>query len=257
MYIDTHAHLYSDDFETDIESVLNECRESGVGKIILPDIDKESRCALEKLYINHKDTFYATVGLHPTSVNDNLLYKEDLQTVEELLDRRKIDYIAIGECGLDLYWSKKFFTEQSEALIFQIKLSQKFNLPLILHCRDAWNEMVEILADFKGVKGVFHGFSGTLEHYNKGLDLGGFKFGIGGVVTFKNSGLSDVVKYMDLSDIVLETDSPYLTPVPYRGKRNDPKFITIIASRIAEIKSVSIENVAQITTQNSIELFSL
>lgn len=254
-YIDTHAHLYSEQYDTDRKEVITEALNSGIEGIIIAAVDSESHDMLDEMIKEYPDICLGTIGVHPTSINSNADYLKELTIVKERLSTTTHKYCAVGEIGLDLYWSKDFLKEQIEALKFQIELALKYDLPIILHCRDAFKEMFEVLREYSNLKGIFHGFSGTYDEYLIAKKLGNFKFGIGGVITFKNSTLSEVVKCMDLTDICLETDAPYLTPAPYRGKRNHPKHIPIIALKIADIKGVSLQEVADITTENAKSLF--
>ena len=193
------------------------------------------------------------MGLHPTSVATN--YKEELALVKEWLSKHP--FCAIGEIGIDLYWDKTFLKAQQEAFRFQIELAKAYNLPFVIHCRDAFDEIFEILDEMNDekMKGIFHCFTGTIEQANHIINYGGFKIGIGGVVTFKNSGLDKVVSQIDLEHLVLETDSPYLAPTPYRGKRNESTYILNIVEKIADIHQKTIEKVAEITTENSKQVF--
>lgn len=257
MYIDTHAHLYTTEYDEDRNEVINEVLSAGVGKIILPAIDSKSHAALEKMAEDYPEVCYATIGVHPTSINNNVNYRYELEVVAEKLKSKREYYYAVGEIGIDLYWSKDFITEQIEAFRFQIELSLTHNLPIIIHARDSFSEVFNVLRNYKNVRGVFHGFSGTYEDYQTAKSLGDFKFGVGGVVTFKNSTLASVVEKMELCDIVLETDSPYLTPVPNRGKRNHPKYVVVVAQKIAELKGVQIDEVMSVTTCSAVIMFGV
>ncbi|MFI3261911.1 MAG: TatD family hydrolase [Rikenellaceae bacterium] len=255
MYIDTHTHVFCEEFDEDRDTVVQEAIKAGVTKLILPAIDSESHNRMENMLDNYSGICLGAIGVHPTSVNDNADYKKELEIVKQKLEENADRYCAVGEIGLDLYWSKEFIDTQIEVLRFQLELSLEYNLPVILHVRDAFSEIFEVLKDYKGLKGVFHGFSGTYEDYLTAKSLGGFKFGIGGVVTFKNSTLPKVVEKMPLEDIVLETDAPYLTPAPHRGKRNNPIYVPIIAQKIADLKCVSLEVVGKTTTDSAAQLF--
>jgi len=250
---DTHTHLYAEQFNDDIDTVVANCINKGISRLFLPNIDAtsiESMLALEK---KHPNNCFAMMGLHPTSVKEN--YKEELHLVEEWLTKRK--FCAIGEIGIDLYWDKSTLPIQQEAFRFQIELAKQYNLPFVIHCRDAFDEIFEIMDELNDAKmrGIFHCFTGTIEQANHIINYGDFKIGIGGVVTFKNSGLDKVVEQIDLAHLVLETDSPYLAPTPFRGKRNESTYLYNIAEKVAELKQVSVEEVANITTKNSIEVF--
>lgn len=254
-FVDTHSHIFASEFDEDREEVMKRCLENGVDELILPAIDSESHAAM--LACCQKWSFcHAALGLHPTSVGEN--YKEELSIVESLMATNK--FVAVGEIGLDLYWSKEFFTEQLAALHHQIEWALTYDKPVILHTRDAFPEMEKELKRYegKGLKAVFHGYSADIEQFKRleNMDCQ-FYYGIGGVVTFKKTSLADVVREMPLEKIVLETDAPYLTPVPYRGKRNESAYIPLIAARIAELKEVPLDRVAEVTTNNAKSLFNL
>ncbi len=254
-YIDTHAHIYDDVFKDDISEVITNCIKSGVTKIVMPAIDSSYHNNMISLSSKFNDNLYPSIGLHPTSVNSG--YNQELSFIEEKLESSK--FIAIGEIGIDGYWSKEFIKEQIICFKRQIELALKYNLPIIIHSRNATEEIFNAISDYKGsnLRGVFHAFSGSLETYERAKKLGDFKFGIGGVVTYKNSNLGKIVKEIPLNDIVLETDSPWLTPVPYRGKRNDPSKIEIIAKSIADIKGLPINDIADHTTNSASKLFKI
>ncbi|MFR9523662.1 MAG: TatD family hydrolase [Rikenellaceae bacterium] len=259
VFVDTHAHLYSSQFEpAESDAAVERATEAGVTRILLPDVDSTSREALEALSSRHI-CCYPMVGLHPTSVNDNPAWRDELTTIEALLGEDSSRYCAVGEMGIDLYWSRDFEREQREAFAFQVELSLRHNLPIAVHARDAWEAIIEELTPFaaRGVRGVIHAFSGEVEHYRKLLSLGDFLFGIGGVVTFKKSALAPVVAQMALEDLVLETDAPYLTPTPHRGKRNESAYIPLIAARIADLHAVKVEQVAAVTTANAERMFKI
>jgi len=252
MFIDTHTHLYLEDFDSDIDAVMKRATEAGVDKFFLPNIDSTSVEVLHNLCKKYPKQCFAMMGLHPCSVKEN--YLEELDSAYQLLKTNK--YYAIGEIGLDLYWDKTHFSQQIDAFEKQIQWALEFDLPIVIHCRDAFNEIYDVLLRTKKLpKGIFHCFSGNAEQAKKIIELGNFKLGIGGVVTFKNSGLDKTVEQIDLKYIVLETDAPYLTPVPYRGQRNESSYLRIIANRIAEIKNCNVGQVAEITTQNANEIF--
>lgn len=255
MYIDTHAHIYGKDYKEDADLVIKESFEQGVKAIILPAVDSSSHDEQQDVYDRNSSICYQAMGLHPTSVNENPNFRDELQEVAKRLE--KGGYIAVGEVGMDLYWSKDYVAEQIEALKFQVELSLQYKLPLLIHTRDAFEEIFDVLSNYKGLRGVFHGFSGGAEEYQRAKELGDFKFGIGGVVTFKNSNLKECVKLMNLEDILLETDAPYLTPVPNRGRRNHPKYIPAIAAFIGDLHGVSGEEVGRVTTKTAKELFSI
>ena len=253
-FVDTHCHLYAEEFRSDYLQELNKARDLSVNSIILPAIDGETHEHLFQLAEQHA-SFYPLIGLHPTSVNEN--FKEELLLVEKYLSSKKV--YGIGEVGIDLYWSKEFKKEQVYAFDYQIQLSLQHRLPLVVHSRDAFPEIFDVLKAYKNssIFGVFHAFTGDLDAYKKMAELGDFAVGIGGIVTFKNSGLADVVEQIPLDRIVLETDSPYLAPTPHRGKRNAPSYIPLIAAKIAAVKNVTIEQVADVTTTTAKRIFKI
>ncbi len=251
MLIDTHCHLYLEDFESDIEEVVSRAKLSGVERFYLPAVDSNTTAAMLELEAKYPGKFLSMMGLHPCSVKSN--YKTELALVEDWLSKRK--FAAIGEIGLDFFWDKTFTKEQYEVFKKQIELAIAYELPIVIHTRNAMQETIDVVKQYKGqVKGIFHCFGGTLEEARQIIDLG-FYLGIGGVVTYKKSGLAEVVKEIDLSYIVLETDSPYLTPVPFRGKRNESSYLTYIVEKIAEVKEMTLEEVAGITTANALKIF--
>lgn len=256
--IDTHTHIYDEAFDSDIDEVIQRCLDSGIKQVILPGIDTSCYQSLMALANKYPDFAHPCIGLHPTSVDAN--WKEELQHVVDNLDTNT--HYAIGEIGLDGHWSKEFMNEQKQAFIFQIELAVKNNLPIIVHLRDASEELYEVLDSLspdllKELRGVFHAFSGSYETYRRIKQYGNFLFGIGGVVTYKKAGLAETLTKVPLEDLILETDAPWLTPVPHRGRRNEPSYIVHIAERIATIKECEIEDVARITTANAKTLFNL
>lgn len=253
MIIDTHSHLYLEEFNIDIEQIILQSKQNGVEKIYLPAIDSQTTQLLIQLETKYPNYCIAMMGLHPCYVKEN--YKSELEKVSSLLQQRK--FAAIGECGLDFYWDKTFVKEQYEALEKQIDWALQYQLPIVLHTRNATQETINVIKKYaaKGLKGIFHCFGGSVDEAHQIIEMG-FYLGIGGVVTYKNAGLDKVLKDIDLKHIVLETDSPYLTPVPHRGKRNETSYLKIIAEKIAEIKNCSYELVAKTTTQNAMSLFS-
>ncbi|MDP1743934.1 MAG: TatD family hydrolase [Bacteroidota bacterium] len=250
---DTHTHLYSKDFDTDRSELIETAIKSGIKRFFLPNVDSESIPGMFQVEKQFPDNCFAMMGLHPCSVNAT--YQDELQVVKHWLSKRK--FIGIGEIGIDLYWDKTFIQQQQDAFRTQIQLAKDYNLPYVIHSRDSFNEVMEIVSEFKNdaIKAIFHCFSGNVQQAEEVIAAGNFKLGIGGVVTFKNSGLDKVVEAIDLKHLVLETDAPYLAPMPYRGKRNEPDHLLLIAKKIAEIKNISVEEVAAVTTQNSIEVF--
>ena len=255
MLTDTHSHLYSEQLQEDLGAVMQRCLSDGVGRIFLPNIDMDSiepMLALENAY---PDNCFAMMGLHPCSVDKN--FQAVLGTIRSWWEKR--NFVAVGEIGIDLYWDKSYLSEQKEAFRIQIEWAKEFEKPIVIHTRDSFNEIFEILDEVNDDKlsGIFHCFSGDLSQAEKIIDYGNFWMGIGGVLTFKNSGLSEVIEHIDLKHLVLETDSPYLAPAPHRGKRNESSFVKLVAKRLAELKNVSLEEIAEITTINSKEIFGV
>ncbi len=250
--IDTHTHLYAEEFNADRKNLIEKAIANGINKFYLPNIDSSSIGAmldLEKQFPSH---CFAMMGLHPCSVNAS--WQKELESVKNWLEKRK--FLAVGEIGIDLYWDKTFFEEQKTAFRQQIDWALQYNYPISIHCREAFDPIYEILSSYKILpKAIFHCFSGNLEQANKVLALGDFKLGIGGVITFKNAGLDKVVEQIGLEHLVLETDAPYLAPVPFRGKRNEPGYILEVAKKIAQIKNLSMDEVAKITSQNAKYIF--
>lgn len=255
-FVDTHAHLYAEEFDTDRQAVVGRALAAGVTRLLLPDVDALSREALTAMAAEY-ECCTPMVGLHPTSVNDNPEWRAETEQIKQLLEANPGRYCAVGEIGVDLYWSREFEAEQREAFTLQVELALRHNLPVAIHCRDAWELLIELLKPFeqRGLRGVIHAFTGTIEHYRTLLELGDFVFGIGGVVTFKKSALAPVVAQMKLEDIVLETDSPYLTPTPHRGKRNESSYIPLIAATIADLHAVPLTKVAEVTTASANRIF--
>ncbi len=252
--IDTHAHLYLPQFYDDIEQVLINATKSHVEKILLPNIDNESLAPMMNLCNRFPLHCHPMLGLHPTSVKED--FREKLSLMESMADNKI--FVAIGETGMDAYWDTSFLSQQEDSLIWHIELSKNKDLPVVIHSRETMDNILEIIrSSGKGqVRGVFHAFSGTVNQAMEVIDMG-FKLGVGGVATFNNSGLEEVIKAVDLKHIVLETDAPYLTPVPYRGRRNESANLIYIAKKIAEFKNIPIENVAEITSNTATELFNL
>lgn len=253
--IDTHSHIYDEAFDGDRAEVIERAKAAGVEKIILPNVDSESLPRMLQLEAEQTDFCYAAVGLHPTSVKAD--YNTELNLIESELERRK--YIAIGEIGIDLYWDKTFYAEQVFVFQQQIEWALKYDLPVIIHVRDSFRETMDALAPFKakGLKGIFHSFTSDIDAAKEILDFGGFLLGINGIVTFKNSDLSATLQQVDLKNIVLETDAPYLTPVPFRGKRNESAYIKYVCAKLAEIYNTTSAEIDRITTQNANTLFFL
>lgn len=250
--IDTHCHLYLPDFDSDREKVLKSGIDSGVSAFFLPAIDSGTHEAMIRLEEAFPGTCYAMAGLHPCSVKEH--FREELARVESMLKIRKC--IAIGETGLDFYWDKTFMKEQYESLEFQANLAIQYDLPIVLHTRNATRETIDFIRPFtsRGLRGVFHCFGGSEEEARAVIDMD-FYLGIGGVLTYKNAGLDKVMAAIGLDHVLLETDSPYLTPVPHRGKRNESSYLKLVAEKLASVNSVSFEEVDRITTENAVKLF--
>ncbi len=251
--VDTHCHLYAAEFKADIDEVIQKARIAGVEKFFLPAIDIETYQDMMNMETLFPGECYAMMGLHPCSVKED--YKTQLSLVEHWLSQRK--FIAMGETGLDFYWDKTFVKEQYHALEMQIEWALHYDLPIVLHTRDAMQETIDVIKthSVNGLKGVFHCFGGTIEEAKHIIDTG-FLLGIGGVVTYKKAGLDIVLNEIDLKHLLLETDSPYLSPTPFRGKRNESSYLQFIAEKIAEIKSISLAEVKRITTENAYRLFN-
>ncbi|WP_420571688.1 TatD family hydrolase [Kordia sp.] len=251
---DTHTHLYSEAFDEDRDEMMRRALDNGVRRFFVPAIDStytERMFQLEKDYPNE---VFLMSGLHPTHVKEN--YKEEITHVETLLTERK--FYAVGEIGIDLYWDKTFLKEQQEAFQYQIQLAKKNKLPIVIHCRDAFDEVFEVLEKEKSdtLFGIFHCFTGTKEHAEKAIGYN-MKLGIGGVVTFKNGKIDKFLNEIPLEHIVLETDAPYLAPTPYRGKRNESSYVMNVLEKVASIYELSVEEVAKITTENSKAIFGI
>jgi TatD DNase family protein len=254
LLIDTHSHIYLPEFDNDLDDVIKRAVDEGIGKIILPNIDSSSISRLHKTADNYPDYCVPLMGLHPTSV------KEDFEVeIERIFDQfKKYPYKGIGEIGIDLYWDKTYLKEQVYVFEKQLMYAIQNDLPVVIHARNSFEEIFLSISKphFKGLKGIFHAFTGNIEQAEFITDLG-FKIGIGGILTYKKSGLDETVKSIDLEQIVLETDSPYLPPVPNRGKRNESSFVKFSAAKLAEIKNVTIEEVFRITTKNAREIFRI
>jgi TatD DNase family protein len=252
--IDTHTHLYLPEFDADRDEVVNRAAVNGISKMLLPNIDTNSVKQMLDLVSRYPGICFPMSGLHPTSVKED--YLSQLDSLEKLITENKI--IAIGEIGIDLYWDKTFMKEQIISFRRQIGFALQNKLPVVIHSRDAFPEVFSVLDEFNGEKltGVFHAFTGNINDAEKALNMG-FKLGIGGIVTFKNSRLDKVVRAIGPDDLILETDSPYLAPVPYRGKRNESSYICVINKKLADIFNISEEKMAEITYLNSVGLFNL
>lgn len=253
--IETHAHLYSEQFKLDQAEALHRAVAAGVGTILMPNVDRSTIDAMLELEAAAPATCHAMMGLHPCSVGPG--FEQELYLVEDWLARRP--FVAVGECGIDLYWDKTYLAEQKEALRTQLRLAKQYQLPIVLHTRSAFEEAFELVAEAQDgtLRGVFHCFSDGLAEAERIIALGGFKLGIGGVATFKNGGLDKVLPHVAVEHLVLETDCPYLAPVPYRGKRNEPAYLPLVLHRVASLLGQSPEAVAKATTRNAQALFQL
>jgi len=252
--VDTHTHLYLEQFKEDVDKVISRAKENGVSKFVFPAIDSSHFQDMHNLKNKYPESIYLMTGLHPTNVKEN--YKEELGFVTKTLKNH--NYVAVGEIGIDLYWDKSTLKEQQEAFRFQIRLAIKNDLPIVIHCREAFDEIFEILSEENcdTLRGVFHCFTGDLNQAKKAISLG-FLLGIGGVVTFKNGGIDKFLNQIDLKHIVLETDSPYLAPVPFRGKRNESSYIIYVLEKLSELYKIPKEEIALVTTNNAKKMFSL
>ncbi|MDC3388203.1 TatD family hydrolase [Flavobacteriaceae bacterium] len=251
---DTHTHLYSEAFDEDRKLMMQRAFDNNVKRMFVPAIDSTYTKAMLDLEQEYPENVFLMSGLHPTHVKDD--YLEELNHVKELLSKRS--FIAIGEIGIDLYWDKSLLEQQQDAFRTQIKLAKHYELPIVIHCRDAFDEVFEILELEKGpnLYGIFHCFTGSLEQAKRAISYN-MKLGIGGVVTFKNGKIDKFLNEINLEDIVLETDSPYLSPAPYRGKRNESSYLINIVTKLAEIYEISEQEIAAVTTQNSIDVFGV
>jgi TatD DNase family protein len=256
IFCDTHAHLYLEEFDTDRETVVERAWKNGVEHILLPNIDSASINALLHLASCNPASCHPMIGLHPTSVKAN--WREELEIVAEYLDAPEYCFRAVGEIGIDLYWDKTFAREQQEAFSLQLDLAIRHKLPVAVHTRNSFDIAADIIASKNDpdLKGVFHCFGGSLSQAERAISLG-FMLGIGGVITYKNSGLQKVVAAIGTEHLLLETDAPFLPPVPHRGERNESSYIPLIAAKIAEVKGVDIETVAKVTTESARMLFDL
>lgn len=252
--VDTHAHLYSSQFQDDIHEMMQRARENGVEKMLLPNIDRSSTEAMWKVVNGYPDQCFPMMGLHPCSVNGT--YKEELGHVQEELATGR--YIAVGEIGIDLYWDKTYLTEQTIAFEQQMEWAKELNLPVAIHCRESFDEIFASVqkAQDGRLRGVLHCFTGTAAQAQRCIDLG-LHLGLGGVLTFKKSGIDDAIKHIPMEWLLLETDAPYLAPTPHRGKRNESGYTKLVAEKLAEVKEMSLEAVAAITTENAQNLFKL
>jgi TatD DNase family protein len=252
--IDTHCHIYSQEFDLDRAAMIFRAEDEGIIKMLMPAIDISTHVQMLKLENDFPGACVSMMGLHPCSVKEN--YRNELQIVEQYFEKRS--FVAVGESGLDFYWDLAYTKEQYEVFQRQIELALQYDIPIVIHSRNSINECIDIIAkNQKGnLKGVFHCFSGLMEQAQKIIDLN-FYLGIGGILTFKNSGLDVVLEQLDLRQIVLETDAPYLAPVPFRGKRNECSYIKYVAQKLADIKRIPVEEICSVTTENAVKLFNL
>jgi|MTBAKMStandDraft_1061839.scaffolds.fasta_scaffold00554_10 TatD DNase family protein len=254
MFVDTHSHIYSPEFNIDRTEVLNRAKTSGIKKIVLPNIDSSSIKPMLDLSASYPNVCYPLIGLHPTSVKED--FRNELEIVRFWLDRHQ--FYGIGEIGLDLFWDQTFVEEQTEVFRIQLQWAKERNLPVVIHVRDSFEEVfreVENAAD-NNLRGVFHSFTGTLKQAEQIISWG-FKIGVNGIVTFKNAGVDKVISQIDPKHLLLETDSPYLAPVPFRGKRNESAHIVQVAAKVAELHHTTPEEIAAITTKNAEEMFGI
>ena len=255
-FIDTHTHLFASEFDNDIDIVIKNALDNGISKMLLPNIDSTTTTKMLQLCDKHPNNCYPMIGLHPCSVKKDNLEKE-ISHVEQMLSQNK--FIAVGEIGLDLYWDKSTLDLQKIAFGSQIELAKKYKLPVAIHVRDSFDEAIEIVERLNddNLSGVFHCFTGNLEEAQRIINLNNFYLGIGGVVTFKNGGINKIINQVSLDRIILETDSPYLSPTPFRGTRNESKYLLNIAHKMAELYNVDLKDIAKKTTKNAIDLFHL
>ena len=254
MIIDTHSHVYLPEFDSDRDSMLRRAENDGVSLILMPAIDSEAHLSMFKVEGDFSGKCLSMMGLHPCSVKDG--YKREIGQVMNYLEKRR--FVAVGETGLDFYWDKTFTKEQYDSFLIQIELAKHYDIPVVIHSRNSIDECIQMIKENQqgNLKGVFHCFSGNEKQAKEIIGLG-FYLGIGGVVTFKNSGLDKVMAGIDMKNLVLETDAPYLAPVPFRGKRNECSYLKYVVEKLSEIKNVEKDEVANITTKNAKELFNI
>jgi TatD DNase family protein len=250
--IDTHSHIYLDQFESDVAEVIQRAKDENIGSIVLPNIDSNTIEPLHNITSEYPDYLFPLMGLHPTHVKEN--YLQELEKIQVQFE--KFNYIGIGEIGIDLYWDKTFYEEQKYVFEQQLLLATRKNLPVVIHARESFTDILQIVKKnkYKELRGIFHAFTGDNSLAKEIIELG-YKIGIGGILTFKNSGLDETVRSIDINHIVVETDSPYLAPVPFRGKRNESSYLKFIVEKLAEIKKLSIAEVTEITTKNANSIF--
>lgn len=253
--IDTHAHIYSEEFLENLAEIVQESKENNVVKILMPNVNSQSISTMLEIEANYLGTCYSMMGLHPTYVKED--YKQELAIIKEWLFKRP--FIAVGEIGIDLYWDKTHLTQQRDAFIQQIEWAKELNLPIVIHARDSFKEIFEVLDAHNSpqLRGLFHSFSGGVSEVDTVLGYGGFKIAFNGIVTFKNSKLDESIRRAGLENIVLETDSPYLSPHPLRGSVNKPSNLPLVAAKIADVLNISIDEVGTVTTNNALKLFNI
>lgn len=254
MYIDTHAHLYVSEFDADRNEMMQRALNAGVKQVVLPAIDSETTAAMHALKKQFPKNIHLMMGLHPTHVKENV--EEELVHVANELEKN--NFVAVGEIGMDLYWDKTYQKEQQKAFAQQIDWALAYDLPIAIHCREAFDEIFEVLEGVANqrLRGIFHCFTGNVEQAHRAISLN-MLLGIGGVLTFKNSGLAETISKIPLAHLVLETDAPYLAPMPFRGKRNESAYLALVAQRLAQVHQVSDEEVARMTTTNAQKLFGI
>jgi TatD DNase family protein len=254
MIIDTHSHIYLPEFRDDLDQMFRRAENESIRLILMPAIENETHLSMLEIEAQYPRKCLSMMGLHPCSVKEG--YKEELKIVEEYFEKRR--FVAVGETGLDFYWDRTFTKEQYESFQNQIELAKQYDIPVVIHSRNSIDECIKVIKENRhgNLKGVFHCFSGNEKQAKEIIDLG-FYLGIGGVVTFKNSGLDKVMAEIDMKDVVLETDAPYLAPVPFRGKRNECGYLKYVVEKLAEIKNVAKEEISNITTKNAKELFNI
>jgi TatD DNase family protein len=254
MIIDTHSHIYLPEFRDDLDQMLSRAENEAISLILMPAIGNETHQSMLEIEAQYPGKSLSMMGLHPCSVREG--YKQELKIVEEYFEKRR--FVGVGETGLDFYWDRTFTKEQYESFQIQIELAKQYNIPVVIHSRNSIDDCIKLIRENQqgNLKGVFHCFSGNEKQAKEIIDLG-FYLGIGGVITFKNSGLDKVMVDIDITNIVLETDAPYLAPVPFRGKRNECSYLKYVVEKLAQIKNVAKEEVASVTTKNAKELFSI
>lgn len=254
IFTDTHTHLYSEAFDEDRDQVIQQALDLNIKRFFIPAIDSGYNQRMFELEQAYPNNVFLMMGLHPTSIKEN--YKEELAIVDTLFAERS--FYAVGEIGIDLYWDKTTLAIQQEAFRHQIRLAKKYGLPIVIHCREAFDEIFEVLEGERDdrLRGIFHCFTGSLEQAKRAIGFN-MKLGIGGVVTFKNGGVDKFINQIDLSHLVLETDAPYLTPTPHRGKRNEASYLRLVSAKLADLYQVDEAHIAKVTTENSQEVFGI